>query len=124
MRTIRRIEILPTTLEEEEIVESWGSDWEDLQKEQQKEFGVLIMIGDWSGYKAGQYRITHITRAPIDWKKTGPIGRINFGDGTTMDVWVERITLKTLFKRGLKKKDQYSQLIEKLIKSGMSYYDA
>lgn len=114
--------LIPTTPEEKEVIKSWGPLWSQFTQDEKKEFGVLIIFGDWSGYKSAQYRVTHIDVAPSSIKSSGDIGTVEFTDGTTMKVWVERLTRKTILARGLHRKLGYTTLVDQFIRSGKSYY--
>lgn len=109
--------------EERHIAKSWGSLWQLFGQRERAGKGIVLLFGDWSGYRSSQYRITH-----IDWcyfKEIGSDyrGTVRFTDGTTMTVWTQAITREEIIRRKLVKNPTYKDLISKLIISGKSYYD-
>ena len=111
-----------TTAEEKRIVESWGKLWSTFSQRDRSGKGIVLIFGDWSGYRSSQYRITH-----IDWcyHKELPDnfhGTVQFTDGTTMQVWTRRVSRRDILQYKYERKCSYTELISKLIKSGKSFY--
>lgn len=109
--------------QEKEIAKSWGRLWNLFGQRDRSGKGIVLIFGDWSGYRSAQYRITH-----VDWcyhKEIGDNyrGTVRFTDGTTMAVWTQKVTREEIIRRELYKKTSYTELINNLIKSGDNYYD-
>jgi hypothetical protein len=66
-------------------------------------------------------RITH-----IDWCSKNMSdnyrGTVQFTDGTTMSVWVRRVTRKQIIENKWRRNPTYESLIRKLISSGKDFY--
>lgn len=112
--------LVPTTPEEKRAKSSWGKDWSRIRNAEDKG-GALLVFGDWSGYRAEQKQITHITLALPEMDDSYR-STVKFTDGTTMNVWTERVTRKDILIRGLNKKNGYSELIREAFKSGEPFY--
>ncbi len=114
---------LTLTKEERPIAKSWGRWWAYLgQLERSGKMGRLL-FGDWSGYRSSQYRVTHVDYCFYKDLPDNFHGTVRFTDGTTMSVWVEKITRADIIRRKLRNNPTYSDLIRKLIKSGNSYFN-
>jgi hypothetical protein len=112
---------LTLTKEERPIAKSWGSWWSYFGRMERTHGGFLILFGDWSGYRSSQSRITH-----IDWCSKNMSdnyrGTVQFTDGTTMSVWVRRVTRKQIIENKWRRNPTYESLIRKLISSGKDFY--
>lgn len=125
--TFKTTRIQATTPEEKAIVKSWGSLWQRFGQLERTGRPILLIFGDWSGYRSSQYQITHIDVADHYGSPKQKIaedfsGTVRFTDNTTMQVWVKKITRAEILQRGFKKRQCYYELINRLVKSGKTYY--
>lgn len=111
---------LVLTKEEREISKSWGPLWARFGALERRGRPILLIFGDWSGYRSSQYRITH-----IDQSSTADVnfhGTVQFTDNTTMTVWVKAVTRQQIIRNQWRRSQSYSELIRKLITSGQTFY--
>jgi len=129
---MKTVEINSTRLiaqgpEEKAVVKSWGSWWSRFGTLERKGKPIYLLFGDWSGYTSSQYRVTHVDYAGyygVVGQKLGDDyrGTVQFSDGTTMQVWVRAVSRAEILERKYSKREGYNSLINKLIKSGKTYY--
>ncbi len=112
---------LSLTKEERPIAKSWGSWWAYFGRMERTHGGCKVLFGDWSGYRSSQYRITHVDWCPKELVESYH-GTVQFTDGTTMSVWVKKVSRKDIIHNKWKRNPSYESLIRKLIASGKSYY--
>lgn len=114
---------LVLTKEERRISKSWGRLWNLFGQRERSGKGIYLLLGDWSGYKPSQHRITHVGWNIYKDLDENYHGTVKFTDNTTMSVWIEKVTRKDIVSRKMYKNETYSELINDLIKSGSGYYD-
>jgi len=106
---------------------SWGTWWARFGTLERSGKPIYLLFGDWSGYTSSQHRITHVDYAgyygAVGQKLDDKFrGTVQFTDGTTMQVWVRSVSRAEILERGYHKKESYNSLINKMIKSGKTYY--
>lgn len=126
--TYKTTRLTASTPNEKDTVRSWGSSWQYFGRLERAGKPILLIFGDWSGYRSSQYQITHVDVAGYygNYKeKISPTfrGTVRFTDGTTMTVWVKAVTRAEILEQGLKRRENYRELINKLVKSGKTFYD-
>jgi hypothetical protein len=114
---------LTLTKEERPIAKSWANWWTRMGSLERRGEKARLLFGNWSGYSSSQSRITHVDYCYYKDLPDDFHGTVRFTDGTTMAVWVEKVTRAEVIRRKLRKNASYSELISKLIKSGKSYYN-
>lgn len=117
-----------TSPEEKAVVKSWGALWSRFGVLERSGKPILLIMGDWSGYRSSQYQITHVDYAgyygaPGQKVDAEFSGTVKFTDGTTMSVWVKVVTRAEILQRNLRRKQGYRELISDLVKSGKTYYE-
>jgi len=108
------------TKDEKIIAKSWGALWSRFGTLERSGRPILLIFGDWSGYRSSQYRITHIDQSYK--AKEGFSGTVQFTDNTTMSVWVKAVTREQIIKNKWSRRPSYTSLINDLIYSGEGYY--
>jgi hypothetical protein len=103
--------------EERAIARTWGRDWSRLRNEQKKHGSFYILIGDWSGYRSGQYRYTHVVfmsrramkmyNIDADWS----VYHV-FGDSTGMRIWLQEMTIEELISSETQQRRGYDSLVD------------
>ena len=104
--------------DEREIRKSWGYDWPKMVKDEKKHGHFTVLFGDWSGYRSSQYQITHVQYVTPKEAEEIKLRHIGFTDGTSMSIWMVKLTISDLLKKQYRKKLGYSSLIDKGIRSG------
>lgn len=122
--TEHKVRRLTLTKEEKEISKSWGPLWARFGALERKGKPIYLIFGDWSGYRSSQYRITHIDAALSHYRKVEDfrLGTVQFTDGTSMAVWVKSVTREQIINHKWRRSPSYTQLINKLIDSGKTFY--
>ena len=113
--------LILTNDEEKSIYRTWKREWSSLSRNDRIYEGSYIILGQWSGYTAGQGRICHVTQAK-PFGVTSYYSQILFTDNTRLTVWVERLTREEILRRRLRRMDSYTDLILKAIRSGQEVY--
>lgn len=106
--------------DEKEIAKSWGSLWSRFGVLERSGRPIILIFGDWSGYRSSQYRITHIDQSHT--KLDNFHGTVQFTDNTTMSVWTKSVTREDIIRNKWYCKRSYTDLIGKLVNSGQSFY--
>jgi hypothetical protein len=108
--------------EEREIAKSWGSLWSRFGALERRGKPILLVFGDWSGYRSSQWRITHLDHCYFKGINENYHGTVAFTDNTTMSVWVKAVSRQAIINNQWYRKQGYSELIGKLLRSGETYY--
>lgn len=98
---------------ERQIRATWGADWKYMRADEDRHGKFAILTGGWSGYAGGGRRPNiHVQYLPFEQTKTIRLHTIRFTDGTTLDIFVEWMTIEGLLLQGLKKRLTYDDLIK------------
>lgn len=112
-----------TTPEEKAIIKSWGSLWQRFGQLERSGRKIVLVFGDWSGYRSSQYRITHVDYFGYYHKVDSFTGGIvMFTDNTTMSVWIKEVTRRDILSSKYRRATGYTSLINDMLKSGQTYY--
>jgi len=123
-----KVKRMTLTKEEQIISKSWGSLWTRFGVLERSGRPIVLIFGDWSGYRSSQYQITHVDYAgyygnPGQSSTDDFSGTIKFTDNTTMSVWCRVVTRAEIIEKQFKRRQNYNKLINDMIKSGKTFYD-
>jgi hypothetical protein len=117
---------LSLTAEDRAIRKTWADHfgpWDRMRAEAKRNGGkVLILFGDWSGYRSSQQRITHVDWISRKRAEGMKLRTVQFSDNTTMRVWTEELTLAEVLTRKLARRPSYDKLIYDAMASGEERY--
>ena len=109
--TTQRLVLTP---DEKRIAKSWGSQWKSMVKSHLKGEKILLIIGEWSGYRSSQRRVVHTSLAPKN-TQSGHLGMIKYSDNTTMDTVVQAYSLQEILDQKREPLTSYTDAVRRML---------